>query len=176
MRLFLRLSHFSLGRYCQKNIVKSVCVCVCVEWGLGRDMKGEWPYRGLSIEGRFNPPAHYGRTLEVIWRAMVTFKLIKFHITSSLVKKKKNSPVFLWKFVQHIRIIHLVRTWNFPKNCHFLSLDSHTYVCVAKGKKWPFFGKFCEPTKWMIPHSLNMNQCKESSPIFFSDIRRIWAN
>ena len=53
-------------------ILSKVCVCVCVcvclcGVGIGkRDMKGGWQYRELSIEGRFNPPAHYGRTLEVI--------------------------------------------------------------------------------------------------------------
>ena len=33
-------------------------------------------------------------------------------------------------------------TPNFPKNKHFLSLDTHTYVCVSGGKKCSFFGKF----------------------------------
>ena len=27
-------------------------------------------------------------------------------------------------------IIHLVRTQNVPKNEHFLSPDTHTYMCV----------------------------------------------
>ena len=33
-------------------------------------------------------------------------------------------------------------TPNFPKNEHFLPLDTHTYVCVSGGKKCSFFGKF----------------------------------
>ena len=31
---------------------------------------------------------------------------------------------------------------NFLKNEHFLSPDTHTYVCVSGGKKCSFFGKF----------------------------------
>ena len=31
---------------------------------------------------------------------------------------------------------------NFPKNEHFVPLDTHTYVCVSGGKKCSFFGKF----------------------------------
>ena len=33
-------------------------------------------------------------------------------------------------------------TPNFPKNEHFLPSDTHTYVCVSRGKKYSFFGKF----------------------------------
>ena len=33
-------------------------------------------------------------------------------------------------------IIHLVRTQKFPKKIHFLSSDTHTYVCVSGGKKY----------------------------------------
>ena len=32
----------------------------------------------------------------------------------------------------------------------FLTLDTHTYVCVSRGKKCYFFGRFCVRTKWMI--------------------------
>ena len=31
---------------------------------------------------------------------------------------------------------------NFPKNGHFLSPDTYTYVCVSGGKKCSFFGKY----------------------------------
>ena len=34
-----------------------------------------------------------------------------------------------------LRIIHLVRTQNFPKNYHFLPPDKHTYVCISGGRK-----------------------------------------
>ena len=34
-------------------------------------------------------------------------------------------------------------TPNFPKNEHFLSPDTQTYVFVSGGKKCSFFGKFC---------------------------------
>ena len=43
-----------------------------------------------------------------------------------------------------LRIIHLIRAQNFPKNLPFLPLDT-------RGKKWKFLGKFCVRTKWMIP-------------------------
>ena len=33
-------------------------------------------------------------------------------------------------------------TPNFPKNKHFLPPDTHTYVCISRGKKCLFFGKF----------------------------------
>ena len=33
-------------------------------------------------------------------------------------------------------------TPNFPKNEHFLSPDTHTYMCVSGSKKCLFFGKF----------------------------------
>ena len=33
-------------------------------------------------------------------------------------------------------------TPNFPKNKHFLLPDTHTYVCISRGKKCSFFGKF----------------------------------
>ena len=31
---------------------------------------------------------------------------------------------------------------NFPKNKHFLSLYTHSYVCVSGGKEFLFFGQF----------------------------------
>ena len=33
-------------------------------------------------------------------------------------------------------------TPNFRKNEHFLSLDTHTHLCVSEGKKCSFFGEF----------------------------------
>ena len=33
-------------------------------------------------------------------------------------------------------------TLNFSKNEHFLTPDTHTYVCASGGKKCSFFGKF----------------------------------
>ena len=33
-------------------------------------------------------------------------------------------------------------TPNFPKNEHILPPDTHTYVCVSRGKKCSIFGKF----------------------------------
>ena len=33
-------------------------------------------------------------------------------------------------------------TPNFPENEHFLSPDTHLYVCVSEGEKCSFFGKF----------------------------------
>ena len=33
-------------------------------------------------------------------------------------------------------------TPSFPKCKHFLSPDTHTYVCISGGKKCSFFGKF----------------------------------
>ena len=33
-------------------------------------------------------------------------------------------------------------TPNFPKNKQFLPPDTHTYVCVSRGTKCSFFGKF----------------------------------
>ena len=44
-------------------------------------------------------------------------------------------------------IIHLVPSPNFPKNLHFLPLDTRTYVRVSGGKKYKFFGKLCVRTK-----------------------------
>ena len=40
----------------------------------------------------------------------------------------------------------LVRTEIFSQN-YVLPPDTHTYVCVAGGKKCLFFGKFCVRTK-----------------------------
>ena len=36
---------------------------------------------------------------------------------------------------EELRVIHLVRTQNFPKNEHFLPPDTHTYLCVSGDKK-----------------------------------------
>ena len=33
-------------------------------------------------------------------------------------------------------------TPSFPKNKYFLPPDMHTYVCLSRGKKYSFFGKF----------------------------------
>ena len=35
-------------------------------------------------------------------------------------------------------------TSNFMKNKHFLPSDTHKYVCVSRGRKYSFFGKFGE--------------------------------
>ena len=48
-------------------------------------------------------------------------------------------------------IIHLVRAQNFSNNYHFLPPDTRTNMCLSGGKKYPFFGKFCVRTKWMLP-------------------------
>ena len=45
-------------------------------------------------------------------------------------------------------INHLERTQNFPKKKkHFLPPDTHPYMCVPRGKKCYFFGKFQVRTK-----------------------------
>ena len=48
---------------------------------------------------------------------------------------------------QHIGIIHLVRTQNFPKHLHFLTPDTHTLVFVSGVKKCKFFRIFYICTK-----------------------------
>ena len=35
-----------------------------------------------------------------------------------------------------IGIIHLLLKQNLPKNQHFLPPDTHTYMCVSRGKKY----------------------------------------
>ena len=44
-----------------------------------------------------------------------------------------------------------MRSQNFQKNLHFLPPGMHSYLCVSGIKKCQIFGKFCEPSKWMIP-------------------------
>ena len=48
-------------------------------------------------------------------------------------------------------IIHsVVRTQKCPKNCHFLTPDTYTYMCVSGVRKYIFFGRFFARAKWMI--------------------------
>ena len=53
---------------------------------------------------------------------------------SSVIRQKGESQNDCFKKKQ--------TTPNFPKNEHFLPLDTHTYVCVSGGKKCSFFRKF----------------------------------
>ena len=68
-----------------------------------------------------------------------------YRFTTALLKSP-NSPkqntlcIIIYTF--NFEIILLVRTQNFPKHLHFLSPDTHTYVCVSALRNISFSASF----------------------------------
>ena len=82
---------------------------------------------------------------------MVKHKLQKHNYELSTYRNTKRNYKFCSEFVGNKakrRILKRVgasrkqSTPNFAKNEHFLSPDTHAYVCVSGGKKCSFFAKF----------------------------------
>ena len=97
-----------------------------------------WPAnRVCQLEG-----VAYFKTWAVIHSAALAFwrwkwlnmKLGFFQsLLSSLISQKGESQS---------SVSRKQRKPHFPKNEHFLPPDTHTYMCVSRGKKCSFFGKF----------------------------------
>ena len=55
--------------------------------------------------------------------------------------------------LQQLQRDHSFSTFaKFSEKITFLTPDTHIYMCVSRGKKCQFFGKFCVCTKSMIPN------------------------
>ena len=57
---------------------------------------------------------------------------------------RNNLSVIRQKGQSHNGYYKKKSTSNFPENKHILPPDTHTNVCISRGKKYPFFGKFGE--------------------------------
>ena len=133
MRLFLCLSLFRQGRYCQKNVAKVGVWEKNIVWGL--------PYGGVSLDGGFKPSAYYDSN-----RSSETFQQILFHHFNRNLNRRCLTYFFFITFLNK---------WIISNILQELELYHLDYVLMIHLKHWRSRSKFLRLPLELFPERLN---------------------